>query len=285
MYAQLGDIQFEGLKGFEVFDRQRESVLPQHDRIDGKPRLQRTGDKLDEIKLVVRLHSLFCDPEFEIRRLNTHRSDGEILPFSSGSGVYWGDFVIQKISEKVNFTTPTGELVHVDLEIKLVEFYDPDKEKTAAEAAIRDGFGMRNNNPTPANVNPTETDMLEISNGASATLSAGNDADQDFKNSKSGGFIDIEKLKNWRRNVQRTLVKAQNTVARIQQSAADVQSAVATLESDLDSLAAASSSLIAAIDSGDPSAMDSLGNLFAASNGAISNTSQTATVPAALRLA
>lgn len=284
MYAQLGDIIFEGLKGFESFDRKRATVLPRHERIDGKPRLQRTGDQLDEIKLTIKLHSSFCDPEFEYDRLNLYRSDAEVLPFLTGSGRFIGDFIIEELTDKPQFTTTKGEVVSIELEVKLIEFFDPDKEKTESERAISDGFAMNNNNPTPSGqVDPLETDASAVSADTNEALSAANDTNKDisdFKNDTSS----LTAIANMIKNAQRAAVKAQNAVARINQASADVQSTASDLKDNLETMQTQAEALKTAAETGDPSAINSAADLFQTSTGAVASATGPVFLLAALRI-
>ena len=99
MYAQLGDIRFEGLKGFNSWERTQGADLAEMQRIGGKPRLQRTSTPLDTIRLTIRLNILFCNPRAEFDRLSQACADGQVLPLITGRGRLVGDFVIRQLKE------------------------------------------------------------------------------------------------------------------------------------------------------------------------------------------
>jgi Phage P2 GpU len=71
MYAQLGNIIFEGLKGFTSFEESYAVNYAQHERIKGKPRLEPVGDNLDTISFEMYLHADFTDPDEAIETLRT----------------------------------------------------------------------------------------------------------------------------------------------------------------------------------------------------------------------
>lgn len=134
MYAILGDIKFEGYKGFSDFSASNESVLSEHPVIEGKPRLQKTGEKLEEIGIKFLLHSRFCNPERELETLQGYRRDGQVLPFISGDGYNYGDFVIKSISRTLTQTNSKGAIIGIEVEVTLLEVFIPgQKQKPANE--------------------------------------------------------------------------------------------------------------------------------------------------------
>lgn len=138
MYAQLGDIVFDGLYGFESFVHQQESSLPEHPRIEGKPRLQKTGDALDKLEVMIQLHRDFCTPEDELAKLKQYRADGSVIPLLNGSGTFEGFWVISNYEENRLQTGPDGLIILTKVRINLVESFgdltEIDKSKARAKA-------------------------------------------------------------------------------------------------------------------------------------------------------
>jgi phage protein U len=162
MYAILGDIQFENLNGYEGFTQKEEASYAEHSTVLNKPRLQKMGDKLDEIQLVMKFHNSFCDPATKLSQLSTYRKDGSILPFIYGTGEVVGDFVVVSIERDVKQTAPTGELVEVQCTVTLKEHYDPDKlasKETAAKAAA---FAFKELKPLPVKFLPVDTNPVSL---------------------------------------------------------------------------------------------------------------------------
>jgi len=113
MYAQLGNIRFEGLKGFSNFSHERGVNYAQHELINGKPRLQAVGDNLDSISFGMYLHSQFTNPEADIETLRLSMQNREVLPLILGNGRVLGFFVIPNFSQVNSFTSETGKIAFI----------------------------------------------------------------------------------------------------------------------------------------------------------------------------
>lgn len=134
MYAILGDIKFEGYKGFQELTGTNETVLSEHPVIEGKPRLQMTGEKLEEISLKFLLHASFCNPESELEKLQSYRRQGQVVPFVAGDGTTFGDYVIKSIARSYTQTDNSGAIIGIELDVTLTEVYNPGgKTKPANE--------------------------------------------------------------------------------------------------------------------------------------------------------
>lgn len=148
MYAQLGNIRFEGLKGFSSFSHERGVNYAQHERINGKPRLQAIGDNLDSISFDMYLHSEFTNPEADIETLRTAMNERQVLPLILGNGNVLGFFVIPNFSQNNSFTDPLGNLIEVTLNIELLESFSDDPLREAELQSINQAFAtsVRNSN-------------------------------------------------------------------------------------------------------------------------------------------
>lgn len=169
MYAQLGNIRFEGLKGFSNFSHERGVNYAQHELINGKPRLQSVGDNLDSISFGMYLHSQFTNPEADIETLRIAMQNREILPLLLGNGRILGFFVIPNFSQENSFTDPLGNLIEVTLNIELLESFSDDPLRESQLQAINLAFAtsQRNSNVRsvlPARLSKGMTISTEISN-------------------------------------------------------------------------------------------------------------------------
>jgi phage protein U len=133
MYAVLGLIEFQFLNGFTSFERTSGAEFPEHALINRKPRLQFTGQKLDEIKIELLFHLDFCDPEKELARLNAALAAHSSLPLVFGNGNYAGDFVITDISARTKYSSGTGTVIAQEISATLKE-YTGDPAKPVAPA-------------------------------------------------------------------------------------------------------------------------------------------------------
>jgi phage protein U len=141
MYAQLGNIVFQGLKGFTSFQSKRETNLVQHAVIEGKPRLQRIGTNLEEVTITIQFHASFCVPETEMTALDSLREAAEIVPLLTGSGEFLGNFVIQAITKDVEELGTDGSLKSLTASLTLLEGASSDPLAAASLAAKLGGIG------------------------------------------------------------------------------------------------------------------------------------------------
>lgn len=142
MFAQLGNIVFEGIKGFEAFAHKLEASYAQHALITGKPKIERTGTALDELDITINLHSAFTVPEDDIKALDAARINGDILTLTLGTGTVVSDFVIVSIENKLQKTDKNGAIVGVTLELKLLECVTADKFAQQQKAAKNNAFAV-----------------------------------------------------------------------------------------------------------------------------------------------
>jgi len=178
MYAQLGNIRFEGLKGFSNFSHERGVNYAQHDRINGKPRLQAVGDILDTISFEMYLHSEFTNPESDIETLRLSMQNREILPLILGNGRVLGFFVIPNFSQVNSFTDPKGNLIETTVSVELLESFTDDPLRESELQAIQQAFATSNRNSNvrsvlPAKLSKGMTVSTEISNIQTSTTLTG----------------------------------------------------------------------------------------------------------------
>lgn len=147
MYGQLGDIVFKALYGFDSFNVKGEQVISEHARIEGKPRLQNSGSKADELSLSIRLHANFTDPEKQLAILKEYKEKGEVLTFLNGKGVVYGDFILKSYDYTPEVITPEGEMVSVYVNLSLIENYFSDRKAQEDQKAKSQGFANASNNP------------------------------------------------------------------------------------------------------------------------------------------
>lgn len=146
----LGEIPFIGLQGFESFSASRETQYAEQPRAGIKARLQRVGDKLEEINLSVRLHSAFCTPEVELDRLENARHIGLILGLVSAVGRYYGDFFIKGLEYEIEAAWPDGSIQVLSIKLSLIEYFYDDRAAAERRKARAGGFALPENaSPLP----------------------------------------------------------------------------------------------------------------------------------------
>lgn len=122
MFAQLGDIKFELITYFNGLTETVSYNYAQHDRIENKPLLQFLGKNLLEENLKLNFHRTFCIPEDELNNLIEVADKAEPLKFIKGNGEYVGVFIIEEISKTTEQASPEGDLLSIQVDIRLKEY-------------------------------------------------------------------------------------------------------------------------------------------------------------------
>lgn len=122
MFAQLGDIKFELITYFNGINETVSYNYAQHERIENKPLLQFLGKNLIEENIKLNFHRSFCVPEDEIKNLVEVADNATPLKFIKGNGEYVGVFVIDEIGKAVEQASSEGDLLSVQVEVRLREY-------------------------------------------------------------------------------------------------------------------------------------------------------------------
>jgi phage protein U len=131
MFAQLGEIVFELITYFDGINDTVTYNYAEHERINNKTLLQYMGEGLQEYTIKLNLHSTFCNPEDEIKKIKEAAKLGKPLKFIKGNGEYIGAFVITQIQKTVEQASPEGDLVAIEVEMNIKEYTGkiPDDEE------------------------------------------------------------------------------------------------------------------------------------------------------------
>lgn len=132
MFAQLGDIKFELITYFNGLTETVSYNYAQHERIENKPLLQFLGKNLQEENIKLNFHRNFCVPEDEIKNLIEIADAATPLKFIKGNGDYVGVFVIEEIGQTVEQTSSEGDLLSIQVDLRLREYTGkiPEDEET-----------------------------------------------------------------------------------------------------------------------------------------------------------
>jgi len=189
MYCQLGDILFEGLKGIEAWSVDgNEASYGEHALIDGKPRLQKTGDTLQELTLNFRLHAKFCNPAQELSKLDKSKTDGEILPLLMGDGTYVSDYVIISAPYTVDHALADGTIVQATVTLALKEFVPYSKEEQQQQQARKNSFATGDKKPVITKPPQAPTAAAAAAKNVTETAQQANEVDglvSDYENNVS----------------------------------------------------------------------------------------------------
>lgn len=245
MYSQLGNIVFKGLKGYRAFQSTRETNFAQHPVIEGKPKLQRVGTNLEELALSIQFHASFCTPETEIAAMESARASATVLPFVSGTGEYFGTFVIKSLRKTMEELGTDGSIKFCTVEIELLEFATSDPLSSANLAAKLGGIANAFNKPlqvTPIARLQSEAATISkpLTSAKSLASAAGgymNKAKQVASQAAHYGRKAQESLKSMRQQLDEANTAITNakevyqSAARMKQAIAETQGALsATLQ-------------------------------------------------------
>lgn len=136
MFALLGDVQFDVITYFDGFESQFGADYAEHPLIEGKPRLQFVGDKLDEIRIQLAFHLHYCDPEAELAELKKALAAHDAMALVLGNGDYKGWFVLTDVQATSKHTDKAGTLIALEASITLREFVG-DKKNPLPPPAVQ----------------------------------------------------------------------------------------------------------------------------------------------------
>ena len=137
MFAQLGDIEFELITYFSGLNESNTFNYAQHERINNKPILQYLGQDLQEQDIKLNFHASFCVPENELKKLKNVAKKGEPLKFIKGNGEYVGVFVITEIVSATEQTSEEGDIIYIQVDLKLREYTGKIKEKKKQQNGLK----------------------------------------------------------------------------------------------------------------------------------------------------
>lgn len=106
-----------------------EASYREHALIDGKARLQKTGETPLELDLTFRLHAKFCNPQQKLSKFDKCKTDGEILSLLMGDGICLSDSVIISAPYTVDHGLSDGTIVQATVALSLKEFIPYSKDE------------------------------------------------------------------------------------------------------------------------------------------------------------
>lgn len=143
MYAQLGSITFDGQFNFGSFSSDgNEARFAQLELLNSKPRLQKTGDTLEEITILIKVHARQRNPKEFIQRLQDTRTSGEVLPLLLGSGQYLGDYVIISAPYEVTEAFGDGTIIQAIITVTIREHIPGNKLEQQQQEARKKAFAV-----------------------------------------------------------------------------------------------------------------------------------------------
>jgi phage protein U len=133
--------------------------------LQGKPRVQRTGERLDSISLSFMFHASFCNPSQEVQRLYDAMQAEEVLPFVLANGTVLGNFVIESVSDTIRKTDGIGNVIYLEAEAKLKEYPTADVLASQELEALASGFAADSETAlplTPIELQPSDFETAAL---------------------------------------------------------------------------------------------------------------------------
>lgn len=124
-HALLGEISFALISYGAEVESNFAANYAEHALIEGKPRLQWTGDKLNDVSWKLVFHADFCDPARELEKLRAAIAAHEALPLVYANGDYKGWFVPTEAHLTLHHTTADGTAVWIEVKLSLREYVAP----------------------------------------------------------------------------------------------------------------------------------------------------------------
>lgn len=122
MFAILGEIEFDILNSPTGLERRGSADWARHNLIHGKPKLEWTGEGLEEITLDISLHVALGDPEARLKQLRDAKAAHQPLAFVLGNGNYLGPYVLSDLGTTVRRTRDGGGLWAATVQVSLIEY-------------------------------------------------------------------------------------------------------------------------------------------------------------------
>jgi phage protein U len=236
MYAQLGTIKFEALKGLSAFALKGEQSIAEHEIIDGKPRLQNAGSKADELSLGIHLNSQFTVCKTDYNTLKTSKENGEALSFIGGDGTYYGYFVIKSMEVLVNNVMLDGTWADIDIALTLAEDFYAGASQVDQFATI-DKMPVTSTGTIPLSGDPALImgDVHKISTGANGVQSDMDKAKKFAQNANSWMDKATQKLSSVNSSINSLHTRLINSLS-IGSSGAALLNQIISLQSSIGSL-------------------------------------------------
>lgn len=189
MFLQLGDYSFESIKLPQSWNESTETSYVEIPIINGKPVLQRTGEKLIEHDIIVELRDEFCKPEQDYNALQIYRRNGTILQVTSGNGINFGRYVITTISKTVLRASDNGYVSAMQLAIHLKEY---NTTKTTTEQT---GAALKNNSPVEEQpLKPLKSLPISLSNDIDTGVIKSSEISNSAKKTSNPNYQKISSL-------------------------------------------------------------------------------------------
>lgn len=246
MYAQLGDIVFDGLQDLDSLSQSTSAVYAEMPRLQGKPTIQRTGTGLSTVRLSIRLFDELYDVEAEIARLEAYMADGEVLPLITGRGIILGDFVIESIDSRTEKMRINGQILEATLTLNLREYNTADYAARRTQIARDNAFALESANAQTVQDNPRTTQAIEYQSGDDVSvLSTSTNAaiNTDLPAAQSSTDVETHHRNRMAERLARVIATVTQARSRINATTGDLFTNTRDLDTALSAMSVSASAL------------------------------------------
>ena len=197
MYAMLGDVRFEPLTSFTSLEADHSANFAKHDVLQGRPRLQATGNDLTTMRFSLKLHWKLGNPDAAYQGLLAAKESQQAQALVYGSGRFIGWFVIERLTERTLIQDGQGRTAAREVDVELTEFVGDPNNPLPTPAVMQAG-----QNPLlallPESVQAQASDIMQaVEKGVQIYRAAESDIDEmqrivnaakDMKNDPAGAL-------------------------------------------------------------------------------------------------
>ncbi|MFC3873814.1 phage tail protein [Neisseria musculi] len=139
MYAMLGGVRFELLNSFTSLETEHAAWFARHDVLQGKPRLQATGNGLAAMRFTLKLHWRLGNPDTAYHGLLAAQESQQAQALVYGSGRFAGWWVIERLVARTLIQDAQGRTAAREVDVELTEFAGDPNNPLPAPAVMQAG--------------------------------------------------------------------------------------------------------------------------------------------------
>ena len=200
MFAQLGNIVFDGFFSFNSFSSEgNEAKLAEFELLNAKPRIQKTGDTLEQISVTINVHAKERNPSAFIDLLRSLKASGEVLPLLIGNGRYAGDYIIESVPYQVTSAFADGSIIEASITLNLKEYLSTNKIELAQQEAKRKAFAVGDKSPVINRTPQPPTEIYTVGKGISEVTQQTYKIDQlvsEYENNVAAREVTAKRIKD-----------------------------------------------------------------------------------------
>lgn len=141
-FCTIGDLTLQLMEAPATWRERAAFEFAEHPVLEGKPKLQAIGAKLQDLQLEFQFHAGQVDIGFIANRVAEMRDGAEVVAVTMGDGEYLGEFVIVDVTFDRGATFDNGTALTATMSVTLREYV------AAAALVVTDRPAVAKGNPT-----------------------------------------------------------------------------------------------------------------------------------------